>query len=183
MNLSHNSIRSLPESLGTLPCLNKLHVSNNNLTTLPTTVSSALECIIVDGNALYELNTSLAHCINLTTISAKDNSIRQVSTDVLALPLLSVLALQGNRLDLCDVAERVKENRNKVLYRNLKMSLPCRRARLNQQCAQCDKTGIDLRKCRCGVSYCNKICQAANWQVHKSGCTHLNKKADSNNGL
>lgn len=75
--IDHNSIRSLPESLGGLSRLKHLSCSNNHLFTLPSTIGRLqwLETLEAHNNDLSELPMSLWDCPSLQVINVTSNVI------------------------------------------------------------------------------------------------------------
>ncbi|KAI0644684.1 hypothetical protein C8Q79DRAFT_1001946 [Trametes meyenii] len=75
--IDHNSIRSLPESLGGLSRLKHLSCSNNHLYALPSTVGRLqwLETLEAHNNDLSELPMSLWNCSSLQVLNVTSNVI------------------------------------------------------------------------------------------------------------
>ncbi|TFK91615.1 adenylate cyclase-like protein [Polyporus arcularius HHB13444] len=75
--IDHNSIRSLPESLGGLSRLRHLSCSNNHLFTLPSSIGRLqwLETLEAHNNDLSELPMSLWNCSSLQVINVTSNVI------------------------------------------------------------------------------------------------------------
>ncbi|KAI0355695.1 L domain-like protein [Trametes cingulata] len=77
LHIDHNSIRSLPESLGGLSRLKHLSCSNNHLYTLPSSIGRLqwLETLEAHNNDLSELPMSLWNCSSLQVINVTSNVI------------------------------------------------------------------------------------------------------------
>ncbi|TBU25159.1 adenylate cyclase-like protein [Dichomitus squalens] len=75
--IDHNSLRSLPESLGGLSKLKHLSCSNNHLFTLPSSLGRLqwLEVLEAHNNDLSELPMSLWNCSSLQVINVTSNVI------------------------------------------------------------------------------------------------------------
>lgn len=75
--IDHNSLRSLPESLGGLSQLKHLSCSNNHLFTLPSSIGRLqwLETLEAHNNDLSELPMSLWNCPSLQVINVTSNVI------------------------------------------------------------------------------------------------------------
>ncbi|KAI0630147.1 hypothetical protein C8Q77DRAFT_1064053 [Trametes polyzona] len=77
LHIDHNSIRSLPESLGALSRLKHLSCSNNHLYMLPSSLGRLqwLEKLEAHNNDLSELPMSLWNCSSLQVINVTSNVI------------------------------------------------------------------------------------------------------------
>ncbi|KAI9061730.1 adenylate cyclase-like protein [Trametes sanguinea] len=77
LHIDHNSIRSLPESLGGLSRLKHLSCSNNHLYMLPSSIGRLqwLETLEAHNNDLSELPMSLWNCSSLQVINVTSNVI------------------------------------------------------------------------------------------------------------
>ncbi|KAI0743632.1 adenylate cyclase-like protein [Daedaleopsis nitida] len=77
LHIDHNSIRSLPESLGALSHLKHLSCSNNHLFKLPSSIGQLqwLETLEAHNNDLSELPMSLWNCSSLQVINVTSNVI------------------------------------------------------------------------------------------------------------
>ncbi|KAH9859065.1 hypothetical protein C2E23DRAFT_718101 [Lenzites betulinus] len=77
LHIDHNSIRSLPESLGALSHLKHLSCSNNHLYMLPSSIGRLqwLEKLEAHNNDLSELPMSLWNCSSLQVINVTSNVI------------------------------------------------------------------------------------------------------------
>ena len=75
LRICHNTIRTLPDSLGELTQLQHLSVSNTQLYTLPATIGrlQKLEKLEAHNNSLAELPPSLWECASLTLINFTSN--------------------------------------------------------------------------------------------------------------
>ena len=77
LHIDHNSIRSLPESLGCLSRLKTLSCSNNHLFKLPNSIGKLqwLTTLEAHNNDLSELPTNLWNCASLEVINVTSNVI------------------------------------------------------------------------------------------------------------
>ncbi|KAF8964961.1 hypothetical protein BDZ97DRAFT_1918661 [Flammula alnicola] len=75
LKLDHNSIRSIPESLGGLTLLESFSCTDNKLDTLPSTIGNLqkLEFLDAHNNNLNELPQTLWNCASLTKINVTSN--------------------------------------------------------------------------------------------------------------
>ena len=75
LRVCHNSIKSLPDSLGELRQLRELSCSNNQLYALPTTIGrlQRLEKLEAHNNSLAELPNSLWECASLRVLNVTSN--------------------------------------------------------------------------------------------------------------
>ena len=77
LKLDHNSIRSIPDSLGELLHLETLSCTDNKLDALPSTIGNLqnLKSLDAHNNSLMELPASLWYCSNLAKINVTSNFI------------------------------------------------------------------------------------------------------------
>lgn len=77
LNVSHNKIRSLPETLGNLQWLEVLTCTDNKIDHLPETIGNLqkLEVLDAHNNCLAELPQSIWNCRSLAKINVTSNSI------------------------------------------------------------------------------------------------------------
>ncbi|OCH91705.1 adenylate cyclase-like protein [Obba rivulosa] len=77
LRVDHNSLRTLPDSLGSLTMLKHLSCSNNQLYALPTSIGrlQRLEVLEAHNNDLAELPATLWNCASLQRINATSNLI------------------------------------------------------------------------------------------------------------
>ncbi|KAF8149409.1 hypothetical protein B0H34DRAFT_802408 [Crassisporium funariophilum] len=75
LKLDHNSIRSIPDTLGDLKWLETLSCTDNKLDALPSTIGKLqkLEVLDAHNNSLTELPQSLWSCASLTKINVTSN--------------------------------------------------------------------------------------------------------------
>lgn len=81
LKVDHNSIRSLPDSVGELSKLKHLSCSNNQLYALPISLGNLqrLETLEFHNNSIKELPASLWDCASLTVINATSNLIKTLN--------------------------------------------------------------------------------------------------------
>jgi len=79
LKLDHNSIDSIPESLGDLKWLEILSCTNNRLRTLPSTIGRLQQLHTLDAhnNSLTELPQSIWNCASLVKINVASNVINK----------------------------------------------------------------------------------------------------------
>lgn len=77
LKLDHNSIRTIPDSLGKLQWLETLSCTDNKLDALPSTIGNLqkLEVLDAHNNSLTELPQSIWYCASLTKINVTSNFI------------------------------------------------------------------------------------------------------------
>ncbi len=77
LKLDHNSIRTIPDSLGKLQWLETLSCTDNKLDALPSTIGDLqkLEALDAHNNSLTELPQSIWYCASLTKINVTSNII------------------------------------------------------------------------------------------------------------
>jgi adenylate cyclase len=75
LNLDHNELQTLPDSLGELSCLRYLSCYDNTLVSLPATIGllQRLETLDAHNNSLTELPVSLWNCASLMYINVTSN--------------------------------------------------------------------------------------------------------------
>ena len=98
LNLSINSLTSLPSELGNLVNLRTLCITNNFLTQLPPEIGNLLNlnCLNVSRNNLTSLPPELYNLINLTDLLLSYNKLSILSADVKKLVNLKDLHLEEN---------------------------------------------------------------------------------------
>ncbi|WOH06875.1 hypothetical protein DCAR_0626304 [Daucus carota subsp. sativus] len=102
LDLSNNNLQSIPESL-TARLLNVtvLDVHSNQLTTLPNSIGclSKLKILNVSGNHLRSLPTTIENCRSLEELNANFNMLTKV-TDTIGFELINLkkLSLNSNKL-------------------------------------------------------------------------------------
>jgi len=79
LKLDHNSIISIPESLGDLKCLEILSCTNNKLHTLPSTIGRLQQLHTLDAhnNSLTELPQGIWNCASLMKMNVSSNVINK----------------------------------------------------------------------------------------------------------
>ncbi|MBU6229587.1 MAG: leucine-rich repeat-containing serine/threonine-protein kinase [Cyanobacteria bacterium REEB459] len=99
LDLSHNQLDSLPDSLPRLKKLQRLFLSNNNFETVPEVLSqcSRLSMIAFKGNRIHTLPD---HALPPRTrwLILTDNCLESLPASLGSLPCLQKVSLAGNRL-------------------------------------------------------------------------------------
>ncbi|KAI9207613.1 uncharacterized protein BJ171DRAFT_278384 [Polychytrium aggregatum] len=98
LDLSHNSLASIPASIAALAALEHLILSNNRLGQLPGELSqlSRLHTLDVSHNQIELLPPSIGRLERLHTFDASHNSMRALPESIAALLSLHRLLLHGN---------------------------------------------------------------------------------------
>ncbi|KDO25226.1 hypothetical protein SPRG_09475 [Saprolegnia parasitica CBS 223.65] len=99
LDVSQNQLTALPETIGEMTELRILNVRSNKLTALPDTISklARLEILDISGNRLSHLNLpTLCDLIALHVLYAADNTIELLPQHFGDLPALQVLDIVGN---------------------------------------------------------------------------------------
>ncbi|OQS00368.1 hypothetical protein THRCLA_05979 [Thraustotheca clavata] len=107
LDLSHNAIESIPESIGEMTELRILNIRANKLTTLPLTLSklTRLEILDVSSNNLKSFTVhSMKNFLALHVLYLNDNQLEVLPPDFGALPALQALDLVGNPLSRLPVS-------------------------------------------------------------------------------
>lgn len=107
LDLSNQSLSSLPEEIGALTLLKELYLFGNKLEELPQALSSLsnLEILWIQNNQLKVIPESISKLSKLKDIAAFSNHIVDISSKILSLPSLEALFLHNNLLD----AQKIKE--------------------------------------------------------------------------
>lgn len=103
LDLSHNSIQTLPSSFDRIPCLSELILHDNNITDIPTDfcTSSArhsLTLLDVSNNHLKMLRPSISQLSSLVTLKLQNNFLIKLSSGLGALSRLRHLHVNNNKL-------------------------------------------------------------------------------------
>ena len=100
LNLSRNSLRSLPDSICRLPCLRRLFVDSNLLEgdCLPLELGHlpALEVFSASDNKLETIPDSFLRCVTLKRLLLINNRLRTLPKGIQNLPKLEVIEARGN---------------------------------------------------------------------------------------
>lgn len=98
LDLSHNRLKALPESLSRLTRLLLLDLSHNQLTTLPESLShlTRLEELSLQNNQLTALPESVSQLIRLESLDLSDNRLIDLPASLAQLDNLSRLDVEGN---------------------------------------------------------------------------------------
>ncbi|KAJ1327119.1 hypothetical protein BSLG_010466 [Batrachochytrium salamandrivorans] len=99
LDLSCNNIASIPENLPSLPRLNELNLSFNQITLLPKRLSfPQLSVFLVCNNRISEIDAKalIESVPELQTLDLSNNSIQSIPPELALLPRMRSLQLQGN---------------------------------------------------------------------------------------
>ncbi|KAI3630408.1 hypothetical protein MIR68_011843 [Amoeboaphelidium protococcarum] len=80
LDLSHNHVAVLPDSIGLLRNLRRLHLSHNKLNTLPVGIGSLsdLDLLDVSNNLLFELPQAISNLSNLVFFDISHNKLKSL---------------------------------------------------------------------------------------------------------
>ncbi|KAJ4979894.1 hypothetical protein NE237_010674 [Protea cynaroides] len=100
LSLSQNHLTTLPSSLGTLTSLTQLHVANNKLTSLPSEIEllTQLQILSASNNRLSSVPSSIGNCRSLIEIDLSSNLLVELPETFGNLHYLKVLNLSNNGL-------------------------------------------------------------------------------------
>ena len=100
LNVAHNQLTALPESIGNLAGLRELYVNDNQLTALPESIGNfvGLRVLHVRGNRLTALPESIGNLVGLTRFSVTDNQLTALPESIGNLVGLSDLYVYDNQL-------------------------------------------------------------------------------------
>ncbi|KAJ2439759.1 hypothetical protein GGF42_007850 [Coemansia sp. RSA 2424] len=100
LNLARNALKSLPDEIGYLVCLQRIDVSQNCLESLPDTLAfcQTLHTIDASQNRLVGLPSSMQHCRLLREVVLADNMLESVPACLWNLGFLTSLSLANNRI-------------------------------------------------------------------------------------
>lgn len=97
----HNTIRYIPDTVGSLQCLNYLDLSRNQLTSLPREICQLpIQILLVSNNRLTSLPDELCRMYRLTELDASCNQLTHLPPRLGELTELQSLILRSNQL-LC----------------------------------------------------------------------------------
>ena len=105
LDLSHRSLRKLPQSLGQVTHIRILDLSNNKLSTFRLDLSRFpnLETLDLSGNKLTKLPTTIGHAASLRRLYLHDNKLSSLTESIGHLLNLGELYLSNNRLQMLPV--------------------------------------------------------------------------------
>ncbi|XP_041353671.1 leucine-rich repeat protein 1-like [Gigantopelta aegis] len=103
LNLSHNSLQSLPESYGRIYSLYELYVNNNQLTKLPislcrSSLSTSLVVLDISENQITTLPLELCELKQLVTLKADKNDLKSLPATIGKLIHLKSVSVAHNKL-------------------------------------------------------------------------------------
>jgi internalin A len=127
LNLSHNQLTSLPESITQLTNLQKLDLSNNQLMSLPESIAQLtnLQLLYLSGNQLTSLPESIAQLTNLQLLYLNGNQLISLPESIAQLTNLQSLYLSFNQLiDLPESIAQLTNLQSLSLSFNQLMILP-----------------------------------------------------------
>ncbi|KAK4205772.1 hypothetical protein QBC40DRAFT_260660 [Triangularia verruculosa] len=117
VDISNNSLTSLTP-LRTLVHLRSIRVDNNQLTSLDSIkYHRGLQSLRARGNQIEEVDFEGSTLLQLTDLDLKDNRIREIR-NLDAVPALSSLNLEGNRLESFSVDSELPMHSLRYLYLN-----------------------------------------------------------------
>lgn len=101
LDLSLAGLVQLPEALGHLDRIERLHIDKNKLTSLPKSLGSLsrLQVFTADSNSLGQPCPELSQCSRLRKLSVEFNRLASPLADVSSFPSLEELLLAGNPLE------------------------------------------------------------------------------------
>ncbi|KAG7499713.1 malignant fibrous histiocytoma-amplified sequence 1 [Solea senegalensis] len=117
LDMSHNCLRTLPDSVGQLKGLKKLCVSHNKIQSLPAQIGAlqSLEELDISFNDLHNLPSSFSGLTRLRTLDADHNKLNQFPVEILALCELEELDCSGNKFEVLP-ADIMKLRSIKILW-------------------------------------------------------------------
>ncbi|XP_038722037.1 LRR repeats and ubiquitin-like domain-containing protein At2g30105 isoform X2 [Tripterygium wilfordii] len=100
LSVSQNNLTTLPSSLGALTCLRQLHIAHNKLTSLPTEIGflSQLEVLKANNNRLSNIPSCIGKCSSLIEVDLSSNLLSAIPDAVGNLRNLKALHLGNNGL-------------------------------------------------------------------------------------
>ncbi len=103
LDLSHNSIQTIPSSFDRIPCLSELILHDNNITDIPTdfcksTARHSLTLLDVSNNQLKMLRPSISQFTGLLTLKLQNNCLIKLSSGLGSLCNLRHLHVNNNKL-------------------------------------------------------------------------------------
>ncbi|XP_068423093.1 malignant fibrous histiocytoma-amplified sequence 1 homolog [Clinocottus analis] len=117
LDMSHNGLRGLPDSVGQLTALKKLCVSHNKIQTLPAQIGAlgSLEELDLSFNDLHDLPGSFSALARLRTLDVDHNKLNRFPPEILALGELEELDCSGNKFQALP-ADIMKLRSIKILW-------------------------------------------------------------------
>ncbi|MBG1245009.1 COR domain-containing protein [Nostoc sp. NZL] len=100
LNLSYNSIKTLPEAIARLQQLTSLYLSHNSIKTLPEATARLQQLTSLDlsHNSIKTLPEATAHLQQLTSLDLSHNQLTMLPEAITRLQQLTSLYLSGNAL-------------------------------------------------------------------------------------
>jgi Leucine-rich repeat (LRR) protein len=100
LDLTHNQIKIIPESIQKLTKLSVLKLTDNELTTLPNTIFqlTKLEKLYINKNRLVNINPNINSLTNLTELSLEHNKLKNLPNELYELTNLNMLNVSYNQL-------------------------------------------------------------------------------------
>ncbi|MFX1237856.1 MAG: leucine-rich repeat domain-containing protein [Promethearchaeota archaeon] len=100
LNISHNDLMYLPESFGNLTSLQTLDLGNNDLKSLPESFGNltSLQTLDLGNNDLKSLPESFGNLTSLKVLLLQDNQLRSLSGSFSKLSSLGFFNLESNQL-------------------------------------------------------------------------------------
>lgn len=101
VQLEHNTLASLPSSIGTLTLMVTLDVSHNVLDALPAELGECTRLVTLkcDNNHIRELPKELSECRHLEAVYANCNRLTTIPESLGTLEMLRVIELRSNKLE------------------------------------------------------------------------------------
>jgi Leucine-rich repeat (LRR) protein len=98
LDLSHNKLTTLPDFIFDLPDLEMLVINNNQLTSLPAGISKLKKLwrLEINNNRLTSLPVEIAECSRLAIISANNNEISKFPLMLMHMPSIERIYLKNN---------------------------------------------------------------------------------------
>jgi Leucine-rich repeat (LRR) protein len=113
LDISHNSLESLPSRIGDLFLLIEFNCSCNKIKNLPTEIGklSKLKVLKAEGNQISLLPDEIGQCSELEELILSENSLKNIPDSVAECLSLKILHLQNNNLQSLPKKLTVLKNR------------------------------------------------------------------------
>ena len=101
LDLSHNNLTALPNSVGFLSGLRELNVACNNITSIdPDGIAKLkqLRTLKLNGNAISSLPSSIGQCKRLDTLVVSENKLTEVPAALADCSSLRIIKVQHNTI-------------------------------------------------------------------------------------